>query len=399
MLKFKGTKTVQVEWKDHNILIEDYVDIDDQDFAKQYFSKRWVIVFGFEEVTECKSSENCALYEFAFDAEIADTKNLVKCAINVERDTEGKWQIKKAYDRVMNFYKIQDIKYIKPYGSNLDDNKLKLILAKLQAEQNQQLAIDKEKKAKVAIKEWESPEVITLRKEVAEFVDETRFLVDAYSKISLIEVKPLKEAIDNLLQYRRTSNIDKLLDVYQISLNRAERTWMVYLDLKEKEEVKNESSKVVNQIQVIKEYKKYQKVKRVATLEKVGGASRFMWYELIFYKVLWKHWIHLKLVWSEFEKKMLTNKWLFYDLFYDIELLILFIIVELLFLIWYSSMMSETVSLSIYYTIMQLWVVWISIWIFKFLSKSSLAMWILSILLVIIFYSFFNGFIKTNFAF
>ena len=138
-------------------------------------------------------------------------------------------------------------------------------------------------------------------------------------------------------------------------------------------------------------------------MEKLGSDTNFAFKEVIFYKIFGRYWIHLKLLFEEIYNKLKDKFKVIYDVLNDVELLILLVIVEYLVVLIYRKMWTTGENVinnlaPIYYILIQLWLFWVSISMWKWLWKYNYQKWILSIFLILITYFVLRYFFISNFG-
>ena len=315
------------------------------------------------------------------------------------------WKIREAFRIFINDFWIQDIDYVKPHGSDIWEEKLKIILDKLKKElieeKNKKNGKNKSK-SKSSVNEekvsnFDKKKLEDFKKEVNEFIKEIQDFLPKWKAIKPSIAFELENAIWDLLKYRATTNIFKIAEQYKKALELSEKLYNVYYDYKNKEEKNKITDNIISNIDIIKEYKQYEKVQRVKTIESVDSKEfKFPWYEVFYYKIFWKYWVNLKLFMKELVGKYKLNYFWFEGILKFIQFVILFLIIEYsLFLIYKLYLHSpESQILSVYYMILNIAIIWFIITFWKMLVKK---LWIFtSIIIMIVLYILFS-YIKTFF--
>ena len=224
------------------------------------------------------------------------------------------------------------------------------------------------------------------------------FLLDS-KKVDPVLSSKLEELVWDLLKYNKTTNLYKIAWVYKKALDIAEKLQNKYYDYMVKIEKEKEKKNMISQFEIIKEYKTYQKAKRAKSLEKIDTKEFwFPWYEVLYYKIFGKIWISIKLLLKEFKKKYELDYIKSDDIFNFIHFIIIFLIIEYTcFLIYKVIIENITIAaqLSIYYILLNISLLWFIFSAWKFVSKKSLFLSILfMIILYILFYNlkYFFGF-------
>ncbi len=349
-----------------------------------------ITIVSFQEVSETPSLN---LYEFWIEYE----GNFVNIIISID------WKIRDAFKSFIEDFWIKDISYVKPYWTDISKEKQNIILSKLKEELWKGKKVNKETKTKTPdINKLESSnkkQLEDFKKEVNEFIKEINAFIpeakDIYPNLTL----ELENAIWNLLKYRSTTNIFKIANHYKKALEISEKLYNKYYDHKKKEDKDKISNNVISNIDIIREYKQYEKVQRAKTIESVDSKEfKFPWYEVIYYKIFWKYWVNLKLLVKELTEKYKLNYFWFIDILKFIQFIILFLIIEYsLFLVYKLFIVApESEILSIYYMLLNISILWFIITLGKMFTKK---IWtFISIILMIILYLIFSYF-KTFFGF
>lgn len=301
------------------------------------------------------------------------------------------WKIRDAFKTFIDSFWITELDYIKPFWSDLSDDKLKLILDKLKKEF---LEEKKEKKTTVkssqTVKDFEKKKLEELKQDVNDFIKEMKEFLPRWKAINPPLAAELEKTVWNLLKYRSTTNAFKIAEQYKIALELSEKLYNKYFEQEKQNEKQNLTDKIISNIDIVREYKQYEKVQRAKKIEGIDPKElKFPWYEVIYYKLLWKYWVNLKLLLKEAIEKYKLNYFWFEDILKFIQFVILFLLIEyslfLLYKLFINSPNSE--QLSILYIILNIAIAGFIITLWKiFINR----LWIVfSIIIMILFYIIF----------
>jgi len=393
MFVFKGIRTIKKEnWEENKKII--WFTTTSEDIVKQILSSFSIVVISF---TEHKEPLLWNIYEVW----------IFKDDLNADIVFQVEWKIRDAFEYFDNTFGIINIKYIKPYWKNVSDEKLKIVLNKLLEEKKSKLILDNKKNKKTWSLKWENwwnniftnqKKIEDFKKDVNEFIEEMKIFLPEAKKMDPNMALKLENEIGELLKYRNTTNTFKIAWVYKEAIELAELLYNKYYDYKKKIEESNYKENIISEFDIIKEYKNYQKVQRAKSLEKIDAKEFwFPWYEVLYYKIFWKFWINMKLLFKEFKQKYELNYIKKEDIFNFIDFIIIFLIIEYsLFLVYKIVLENAQISeqLSIYYILLNIWAFGFIFIIWKFISRKSL---FLAIIVMIIIY-FILLFLKSFFG-
>ena len=310
------------------------------------------------------------------------------------------WKIREAFKTFMNDFWIKNIDYIKPYGTDIEEEKLKIILDKLQKEliedKNEKSNKKSNKKSSSTVNEKQisnvdKKKIENFRKEVNEFIKEIQDFLPKWKTVKPTIALELENVIWDLLKYRNTTNIFKVAEHYKKALELSEKLYNEYYDYKNREEKNKLTDNIISNIDIIKEYKQYEKVQRVKTIESVDSKEfKFPWYEVIYYKIFWKYWVHLKLLMKEAIEKYKLDYFWFEDILKFFQFVVLFLLIEYsLFLIYKLYLHSpEPQILSMYYMMLNIAIIWFIVTFWKMFVKK---LWsFISIIIMIVLYILFS---------
>ncbi len=389
MFVFKGIRSIKKEnWEENKKIV--WFTTFPEEVIKPLLSSFSIVVMSFHEHKE-------QLLWNIYEVGIFKDEVSANIIFSVE------WQIRDAFDYFDNTFGITNIKYIKPYWREISEEKLKIVLDKLLKEK-------KDKQESIAIKKWwldsikkwdntfggNQKKIVEFKKDINDFILEMKeFLPEAKKVEPNISLK-LENAVGDLLKYRNTTNTFKLAWVYKEAIELAETLYDKYFDYKKKEDINSSKDIVISEIDIVREYKVYQKVQRAKSLEKIDTKEFwFPWYEVLYYKIFWRFWINMKLIFREFLKKYELNYIKREDIFNFIHFIIIFLIIEYsIFLIYKVVLESASVSdqLSIYYILLNISSLWFIFSIWKFLSRKSLFLSILSMIIIYLLFSYLKYF-------
>jgi len=327
--------------------------------------------------------------------------NLYEFWVNYDEKTINiiislEWKIKEAFKNFIDNFWIKDIVYIKPFWEDLPKEKLEIILNKLKQEFLEQESKEIKKKAKLLGSDYEK-NIINLdkkkledfKKEVNEFIAEMKDFLPKWKAIAPQLALELENAIWDLLKYRSTTNIFKIATQYKIALEISQKIYDKYFDYHKRQEKNQLKDNIISNIDIVREYKQYEKVQRAKTIENIDPKEfKFPWYEVLYYKIFWKIWINIKLIIKEYIEKYKLNYFWFEDALKFIQFIIIFLLIEYsLFLVYKLFLNSaENQILSIYYMILNISFFWLIITLWKiFFKKTGI---FFSIILMILLYIF-----------
>ncbi len=388
MFVFKGIRSIKKEnWEENKKIV--WFTTFPEEVIKPLLSSFSIVVMSFHEHKE-------QLLWNIYEVGIFKDEVSANIIFSVE------WQIRDAFDYFDNTFGITNIKYIKPYWREISEEKLKIVLDKLLKEKKDKQESIKNKKWWDKKNEWDNTfggnqkKIVEFKKDINDFILEMKeFLPEAKKVEPNISLK-LENAVGDLLKYRNTTNTFKLAWVYKEAIELAETLYDKYFDYKKKEDINSSKDIVISEIDIVREYKVYQKVQRAKSLEKIDTKEFwFPWYEVLYYKIFWRFWINMKLIFREFLKKYELNYIKREDIFNFIHFIIIFLIIEYsIFLIYKVVLESASVSdqLSIYYILLNISSLWFIFSIWKFLSRKSLFLSILSMIIIYLLFSYLKYF-------
>jgi len=375
MFVFKGIRSIKKEnWEENKKVI--WFTTTSEDMVKKVLSSFSIVVMSFRDHNEQLLWNFYEVWVFKDD-------------LNVNIIFQVEWKIRDAFDYFNNTFGITNIKYIKPYWKEISDEKLEIVLNKLLEEK-----LDNQEKEKWWSDDGKKPPIIEndnkkieeFRKDVNDFISEMKDFLPEAKKIEPSIALKLENAVGDLLKYRKTTNIFKIAWVYKEAIELAEILYDKYFNYKKKQDKEAYKKGIVSEFDIIREYKNYKKVQRAKSLEKIDSKEFwFPWYEVLYYKIFWRFWINIKLLLKEFKQKYDLNYVKKEDIFNFIDFIIIFLIIEYsLFLVYKTVLENAKVSeqLSIYYILLNISVLWLVFIIWKFISRSSLFLAIIVMILI-----------------
>ena len=398
MLKYRWVKSVEIAGQTKNIPLNDYVGGIDQELLKTYLAKVEIASFSVEETEDIVALEWNALYEMLVDVDIEGISYNLTFVLQIE------WKIKEAFYKMLDIYGVKptDIEYIKPYGLDLEEEKLEYIITKLQEEAGHSIDIG-EKEQKKQKKYLDSKNMQVLRTQIEEILEESQTLEWLCEEYPLLSTKKLENMRGELLKWKRSSNTSKIIEHYQDVLKEVEYIRSQYLDIKEQWEVEEVKDSISTNMGVVREYKKFEKVSKMKVVEKLGSSTKFSQSELYYYKIFGKFGIHLKVIWRELYITLKEKFKIIPNILNDVELLLILVIIEYLLVIsfkfinWVFISNPEQIN-AIYYILLQVGILGLSISAWKWMWHQSLQKWLISIVLVLFTYVFIRYFISVNLA-
>lgn len=332
------------------------------------------------------------LYEFWFTKEW-ESVNII---IAIE------WKIRDAFKSFFDDFWIQWLDYVKPYGTEMEEEKKKLVLAKLEEEFYKDGLTEKTKDREIdihKISQSDKKKLDAFKVEITEFVNEINEMLPTAESADPNLAFKLKNELWNLLKYKSTTNIFKLADHYKKALELSEKLYKKYYETEKTKESSNQNEHVISEMDIVAEYENFKKVQRSKTLEKVD--SKEFWterYKTIFYKIFGKFWINLKLLSKELESKYKLDYFGFEDIFKFVQFIIIFLIINYSLLLIYNILIgqdTESSRLSIYYMLLNIAIFWFIVTFWKIFSRK---LWLLvSVVIMVILYFIFE-FLKRYFG-
>jgi len=385
MFLFKWIRAIKIWEHIENKKIVWYT-ISDQNTLKSVLTNFSIVVLSYSKIDK-KPLWN--IYEVWVSDKNKENKAVIIFAVN--------WKIKEAFKYFVDTYWITQIDYIKPYWTEVDEQKLKLILNKL----NSEFWINASKKSDFGnTKGWERTlknirweEIIDLDQKIKEeildnvneFIQEMEEFIPTAKPIVPVESSELEKLVLELKKYRKTTNMYKIAEVYKRALELAEKLYDKYYLYLKKEEEKQWRKEIISQIDIVAEYEKYKKVKRAKTLEKVNAKEFwFPWYEVIYYKIFWKYWVDIKLLFAELVKKYKLNYFWFNEILKFIQFILIFLLIDYFLLLIYKKIvewLQDVEILSIYYMFFVIGFLWLIITVWKIVCKYNRFIWIVLIIL------------------
>jgi len=348
MLQFKWIRTVKTKDWEKNLQITWFSSSDIQDL-KKVLTENWIVVMSVTEFWQPLGN----LYEVGLISK--DNEVVIDIVFPVD------WKIREAFDYfIETFGIIERIKYIKPYGKEIEENKLNKILELLKREKG----LTKETKKNIEIHKgkarWEKTLTLQqkLKQELLENVDEFIKEMDEflpYTEAEFpVETKELRDLIGVIKKYRMSTNLYKLSENYKKALELSEKLYNKYFDYQKQRENRLATIKLISELEIISEYKIYEKVKRAKTLEKVDAKEfAFPWYETLYYKIFWKFGVHLKLLIQEYLRAIEQKGIKYETILLFLQFLLIFLILDYTFLLIYFAVQQDSAHmLSSFYMIM-----------------------------------------------
>lgn len=387
MFTFKWVRSID-DWKNKENKKVIWYTNSNEDVFKRVLSKYSITILSFNEYDK---DIEWNVYEFwiFYEDESADV------IISID------WKIREAFSYFIENFWIQNLNYLKPYGFDLTKEQQKTILDKLYKEFLTWQKVEKPKSwddksmIEKKVSAFGEKKLELFKQEINDFIWEINEILPEFKIIDPVRFKTLNEEIWNLLKYRSTTNIFKLADHYKKSLEISEKLYDKYYDKQRKDEKDKVSESLISDIDIIKEYKNYQKVQRVKTLEKINAKEYgFPWYEVIYYKLLWKYWVNLKLLFKEFLDHFKHNNLWIKEIFKFIQFVIIFILIFYSLFLLYNFMFSQiTVSgqIAFYTIILNIAIFWFIITVWKIIYQKKSIVWSI-VTMIILFYLFYFPF-------
>lgn len=321
-------------------------------------------------------------------------------SINIIIAIEGK--IRDAFKSFCEDFWIRWLDYVKPYGVEMEQEKIDLVLKKLSEEFYWDKPDEKKEKNKEIdihkISQSDKKKLDAFKVEVNDFVNEINEMLPKAESSDPNLAIDLRNELWNLMKYKSTTNIFKLADHYKKALEISEKLYKAYYSQEKTKESSSQSEHVISEIDIVAEYENFKKVQRSKSLEKVS--SKDFWterYKTIFYKIFGKFWINIKLMSKELQTKYKLNYLGTEDVFKFIQFVLIFLIINYSFLLVYNIIINQdnnAARFSIYYMLLNIAIFWFIVTLWKILNNK---LWlIISIIIMFIIYFAF-GFVKRYF--
>ena len=225
---------------------------------------------------------------------------------------------------------------------------------------------------------------------VLERINETITLVTW--NVSGVMLKKLKDLEEQLKKDRMWNNYDKIAMTIDQIFNIIDEIQEEFLwNIKDKEEFIWKDT-VVSNFDVFRQYNSFYKSEIIKNLSEIHKKSDK------YYIFLWKDWIFLKFLKFDFIKKFWNFTSIFYWFYNFCELLIIAIIAEMTFYMFFTEKFSPNVDPKWFNILINFGLLWITIYFIKKLRKKSVPNLLLLIPFIIVIYFALYYFVKVNFA-
>lgn len=307
------------------------------------------------------------------------------------------------YDKIRDAYYFLadvwfDIVYINNISNPIEEEKVSKIITKLYKEvfglsskeqekqdQKKQKTEDEEKK----IKEFKQL-INTTIEEARELMSNVKWIVTPN------KLKDLNDLIDEMIKVKMWKNVDKMAHMFENILLQMEKIEIEYLNKKRKEESSWIKYSVLSELDVLFEYDKYKRSKKVFKWSSVSAMNKT--FDDYYYKTFGKSGVYMKLFLKDFYfrlKKFKKNIPFIIDLF---EFFFLLLILELVGLYLYNLFLGKEV-VSVYYYFWNVWILGFLFYVFRAFSKSNFVFLFISLFCVLIWFFIIRTFIIVNFGF
>lgn len=248
------------------------------------------------------------------------------------------------------------ITYINSVKNPLSQNEVDLIMSKLEKEYLRK--IESEKESKASSEEKIDKNLMRFKEAIWETIkdwNELVSIVDWIVQPSL--VRQLKLSLDWLVKLKMWTNREKLVSLFEDVIKLMEMVEIEHLEILKKNEIENIKWEVINDLDIVAEYKKYQNSINLKNVNKVWKATK--WWVVVFYQTIWKPWVYLTMLYKETLLRIKENKTIVINLINYLEYFVIFLLLEITLLymfIWWN--------IWLYY----LWNIWL-FWILMFLLR------------------------------
>lgn len=283
--------------------------------------------------------------------------------------------------------------YINNLANPLTDDKISLVLDKLQKEVNlheEEKNAELEKKSKKSKKSNIDKSVeksLEKAKSIIETViqDYEDFKVEYSDFLTVQKTKKTDDIIWKIKTIRMWWNVDKMWILVEQVLSFMENIEEEYLAYSKNSETNSMNDEIIDELDFVVEYGKYKKSKKFTEVWSFTDVKKTK--NDNYYAALWKPWIYLKVLYKELSTKFSSLSY-FSNIFYKfIDLLLLFLLIEISIYYVYLNINDWNTSGAFFYMI-NIWIFWILFWVIKLITNNSFILNIILFVVVVILFLF-----------
>lgn len=290
-----------------------------------------------------------------------------------------------------------NVTYINSLANPLPDEKVALILTKLQKEflQIEEVAVIKRKD----LDQLSQKDLDNFRAILNETIrDAQELLENSATILSPIRIKDLRENLDDLIKIKNSTNIEKLSLTFQALIASMEEIELLYNEELKKKESDSVSEFVISNLDIFKEYDKYKKSHKKSSVIKISWVGKnTMSLDDNMYVFLWKPWLYMKLLSKEIHLRFIQQDSIAKHFAHYLELLFLVCLLELTFFYLYN-VFAWTLDPYFYMLIWNVGLIWFLQFFAKYLISKSIISFLLWTIVMVAVFLWLRYFIIVNFA-
>ncbi|MEF2175631.1 MAG: hypothetical protein V3575_04110, partial [Candidatus Absconditabacteria bacterium] len=262
----------------------------------------------------------------------------------IKKGTLQNETIKDGYYYTKNILGV-DVDLINNLINPVEEETVKEVISKIREAENQKNTENKTIKSRQE-KQIDDKKLLELKEFISANLIEADELIEKVSnKISPIVIKHGKEIIDELKKLRMGSNIEKLTINFEKLINYMETIEIEYLEVQKKQEIGEQKSTIVTDLDIVKEYNKYSKSQKKQKASQFGKLN--LEKDDVYYKFMGKPGIFLRLLGKDtiykLKEKTINSDESLYDLIKYTEIFVIFIRLELNLYFLYSYFICNSV--------------------------------------------------------
>ncbi len=324
----------------------------DENSIKNILKSYWIVVFSVNPFSD--SPETIWKVNFKFDHDW----EIIEWVLWEEKVKDWFFILEKSWF---------DLTYINNLANPISDEQVENVLNKLKKDLDEKESTievwKKWKSYKIYDEKFSEKDILNVRSIADETIKDFENLKsNVWDRISVSEIKELDNLVQELKKYKLWNNVEKISYILDSLLTKMEQIEMKFLDIMKKEENVTVWSEVISELDFVLEYEKYKKSQKIKKMWNLINTTQTT--DDKYYTFLWKAWIYLKFFVKEIKFRLNNYKSLINNSFIFIEVLLIFLILELIFYNIYLSLVWEWVD-SIYYYLYNIWLLWFIFFIIK----------------------------------